>query len=171
LELAAKAIDILKSVVEREPRQAVARYSLRYAYLWQARDFSDLGRYADAIGAWDAAMRYDDFKDTGLRAGRVLAIAQLGRCDDALKESSEILGAEKVSGDAYFYLAEAKAVCATSDSDLSLAMEFLKKAATAGFFGDAANLHQLGKDGTLARVRSIPQFRDWYAALEHAPAH
>jgi tetratricopeptide (TPR) repeat protein len=171
LDLAAKAVDLLKPVLEREPRQAVARFSLRYAYFWQARDFSDLGRHTDAITAWDSAMLYDDFKDTGLRAGRALAIAQLGRCDDAAKESSEVLAAERVSGDAYFDLARVKAVCAMSDSDVSLAMDFLEKAGTAGFFGEAANVLRLGKDVTLARVRMIPRFREWSRRLDGAPVH
>jgi tetratricopeptide (TPR) repeat protein len=171
LELAAKAMDILKSVLEREPRQAIARFSLRYAYFWQARDFSDLGRYADALAAWDSAIRYDDFKDTGLRAGRLLAMAQLSRCDDAAKESSEVLASEKISGDAYFDLARAKSVCATAALDPSQVMDLLKKSAAAGFFGDAANLRQLDKDPTLVRVRSSPEFREWSEAFQRASAH
>jgi tetratricopeptide (TPR) repeat protein/predicted Ser/Thr protein kinase len=165
LDLAAKSIDILKSVLEREPRQAVARFSLRYAYLWRARDLSDLGRYADAVTAWDSAITYDDFKDTGLRAGRILAIAQLGRCGDAAKDSAEVLAAQKISGDAYYDLARAKSVCATSDSDVLQVMDLLKNAAAAGFFGDAANLRQLSKDATLVRVRSIAPFREWFEVL------
>jgi tetratricopeptide (TPR) repeat protein len=170
LDLAAKSIDILKSVLEREPRQAVARYSLRYAYLWRARDLSDLGRFADAVAAWDSAGVYDDFKDTGIRAGRILAIAQLGRCDEAAKASSEVLAAQKISGDAYYDLARAKSVCGMSESDVSPVMDLLKKAAAAGFFGDAANLRQLSKDSTLVRVRSIAQFREWFEVLNRNSA-
>ena len=59
-----KAAEGLTAVLAREPKSVFGRYAMRFAYYWQARDFADLQRYSDAVGAWDTAIRFDDYHDS-----------------------------------------------------------------------------------------------------------
>lgn len=70
LEWLDKAVDVLKDVLEKEPREATARYYLSYTESWRAQAFEQLGKMDDALAAWDKAIAMDDRNDPTLRSGR-----------------------------------------------------------------------------------------------------
>ncbi|MCO6436603.1 MAG: protein kinase [Phycisphaerae bacterium] len=71
-----KAVSRLAAVLEKEPREATARYYMSYTQSWRAKALQLLGRFDDAVEAWDKAIEYDDQNDASLREGRGAAVAQ-----------------------------------------------------------------------------------------------
>ncbi len=74
LEWLDKAIAILDEVLTREPREATARYYVSYTQSWRAQALESLGKFEDAIAAWDRAILMDDRNDAALRTGRAATV-------------------------------------------------------------------------------------------------
>jgi tetratricopeptide (TPR) repeat protein/tRNA A-37 threonylcarbamoyl transferase component Bud32 len=70
-----RAVATFGELLAVEPRHAVGRYYLSYTQSWRARALGATGRRADALAAWDAAIRYDDRGDAELKAERAKAAA------------------------------------------------------------------------------------------------
>ncbi len=65
-----KSIAALEWVLDRESRHTTARYFLSYTYGWNARALDALGRFQEATGQWEEAIRYDDRNDPELSKSR-----------------------------------------------------------------------------------------------------
>jgi tetratricopeptide (TPR) repeat protein/predicted Ser/Thr protein kinase len=74
-----EAIRQLGKVLEREPRHVTGRAFLSYTHAWHARALEALGRYREAVAAWDQAMAYDDARDPELEKARSRVRTHLNR--------------------------------------------------------------------------------------------
>jgi eukaryotic-like serine/threonine-protein kinase len=167
-----KATEALTEILAHEPKSVYGRYAMRFAYTWQAKDFADLQRYADAVSAWDSAMRFDDYNDSSLRAGSALALARAGRLSEAETRSAEAAGSKNVSGETAYNLAQTYGVCAAAnngDKREELAQKSiaaLRLAVAAGYFKDRVKMESTAKDPLLDGVRGREDFLELWRALE-----
>ncbi|MFZ1145599.1 MAG: protein kinase [Bryobacteraceae bacterium] len=174
LLLLQKAAEGLTAVLAREPKSVFGRYAMRFAYYWQARDFADLQRYSDAVGAWDTAIRFDDYHDSSLRAGSALALARAGRIEEAEARAGEASGAKNVSGESWYLLAQTYAVCAAAGSGEKReelgqkSIADLRQAAVGGYFKDPAKLDLAAKDPLLEGVRRREDFVELWRGFQRA---
>ena len=68
-----KGVETLDALLAVEPKHAVGRYYLSYTHGWRGRTLTGLGRRADAVRAWDAAIAFDDRGDPELKRERAKA--------------------------------------------------------------------------------------------------
>lgn len=172
LALLNRAVDTLKPELARDPKSVYGRYALRFAYYWQAKDLADLDRLDEAANAWDQAIAFDDYNDSSLRAASALVLAKSGRCADSEKRAAEAPAAKNVTGEVWYNLAQAYAVCATNrdtaDRLAGKAAEAIEKAAAAGYFKDPQKASAAQRDPLLNAIRSRNDFaKAWKSALDN----
>lgn len=78
LEWLEKSVQVLNGVLEKEPRDATARYYMSYTQSWRAKAFEQLHRNEEALAAWDKAIEFDDKNDPKLRESRAASALAKG---------------------------------------------------------------------------------------------
>lgn len=168
-----QAEDVLKTVLARDPKSVYGRYALRFAYYWNAKDLTDLGRLDEAPGVWDRAIEFDDYDDSSLRAASAVALARTRHCGDAEKRAGEAQLAKNVTGEVWYNLAQAYAVCAASGGEAgerlaAQAVSAIEKAGAAAYFKDPKKAEAAQKDALLDSLRGRSDFaKAWQSALSN----
>jgi tetratricopeptide (TPR) repeat protein len=183
LNLFAEAIDLLQAVRHRLPDDPTARLFLRNSHWGRARALTRLGRHRQAVADWDQAGRLD----TGpqgpfFRLSRADSRARAGDYLPAATEADDLGRAPSLPGATLFHLACIHALNAASAArDLARplperekraeqyarqAVTLLKRAASAGYFRDAAKVAHLDKDSDLDFLRDRGDYKQFRAGLK-----
>src|SRR5205085_11428573 len=148
----------------------------------RAQSLEKLGRHAEALAAYDAALKYDPGPRRAiLRAGRAITLIHLGDYARAAAEAGE-LARLKLPPDACYDLACVWSLCipaAKKDAKLTpadrdrlteeyaaRAVELLRQARAGGFFRPAENVDLLKQDPDLDPVRSRDDFKAFVGEVE-----
>src|SRR5262249_53236886 len=108
----AKAVGTLESVLERQPRDALARRFLCNTYGNRARILHESARYAEALPAWERAIELAAGPNrNSLRLSRAFSLARLGRHPRAASEAEELAGWKSARPGDLYSLARVYAVC------------------------------------------------------------
>jgi tetratricopeptide (TPR) repeat protein len=171
-----QAIDTLKGVLDKEPRQDEARQYLRNAHLGRSSAYRELKRYREA--AVDLGRVVELFQGTPPPSIRQSFAMALARNDDhvgAVREAKVLLGEKDLDGATLYNLACTFAVAAgPSSRDAALtppererlarshadqAMDLLSRARAAGYFKPAAKADLLKRDTDLDVLRARDDFK------------
>jgi tetratricopeptide (TPR) repeat protein len=93
-----RAAERLQAVLKKSPQYNDAKRGLQVTYEGQARALCQLGRYADALRAWDRALAFPEGPDLDLcRIDRAVTRVRAGQYELAIKEAEAILAREDIS--------------------------------------------------------------------------
>lgn len=179
----AGAIRIMRGVLEREPRHATAQYYLSYTLSWRARAFNELQRWSEALDDWNEAIKFNDRKDAGLRIGRALASAHLGKCAESWAEAKTLAQAPSLEPESLYDLAAILAYCSSAavvdlskhapsskdagEDTSTQVISLLTRAQMAGYFQNSARIEKLKSDTAFDSFHDNPTFRKWLDAIIH----
>ncbi|QEH39078.1 Serine/threonine-protein kinase PrkC [Aquisphaera giovannonii] len=140
-----------------EPSDDGARHALADARAGTARALEALGRFPEAIAAWDLALK--DAPDDSTRAlvvGRAATLCLAGRSPEALDSVKSLSIPESDSED---LVRLARVYCLASPPDAPSALASLLRAATSTTRGDGLILSRLLRDRAFDPLRASPEFR------------
>jgi serine/threonine-protein kinase len=170
-----RAVERLKAVLKRFPRHSDAKRQLQVTYEGQARAFSRLGRYADALRVWDQAVAVPEGPRGDLcRVGRALTLVRAGAYRRALAEADAVAGRAEASPRVLYDAACAYALSVEApglglrqkDERARRALHLLRQAAAKGF----PPREHLLTDKDLDPLRDRADFKQLLAELrEKAP--
>lgn len=168
LDWLGKAEQTLLGVLEKEPKQATARYYMSYDYSWQARAYEDLGEREEASKHWSLAIDYDDHNDPQLKLGRAMAFASKGEYEKAAAQADELAKQEKLPETLYrlagVYALASGAASGAKNQTLaetykSKSVELLERINEEGYFKDAAHVQKIEKDRAFDGLRGTEEFK------------
>lgn len=162
------------------------RIQLRNACWGKAEALTALGRYPEALAAWDSALSFDDgSQQTWLKIHRLVTMARTSDYEKALEELDTLAGEARVSGPALWEVARVYSIAARSAAtDMrqpkeerdrranaagERAVDHLQLARTKGFFADPAMKLALEKHPDFDATRSRPDFQKLLAGLAKQP--
>jgi serine/threonine protein kinase/tetratricopeptide (TPR) repeat protein len=174
-----QSVQTLESVLKQEPRQTDARRYLNGAYNRRVSVLNQLGRFADALRDLDRLLELaEGVKSDSWRLGCADTLARMGRHASAMTEVDKLDSQPSLSALYLYNLACVCSLCsAAARRDTALAkaeqdnraeqyaaraIEFLKKARTAGYFKSAAAMEGMRKDKDLDAVRQRPDFQELF---------
>jgi serine/threonine protein kinase len=175
-----QAVQELKAVLKKEPRQTVARRFLTTAYGQRALALNELGRHADALDDLDRQLEHaGGEKSERWRLVRAQALAGTGRYGPAMVEVEALVGGKSLSPGLPLYpLACVCSLCSAAvrrDDKLTgeeqerrgeqyaaRAVALLKMAKAAGFFKTAAQIEEMRKDKDLEALRGRRDFQELF---------
>jgi eukaryotic-like serine/threonine-protein kinase len=169
-----KGEQTLLGVLEKEPKQATARFYLSYDYSWQARAYEDLGEREEASKRWGLAIAYDDHNDPSLKLSRAMALAGKGEYEKAGAQADELVKQEKLPETLYrlagVYALSSSAANGAKNQTLAesfkiKSVEILERIKEEGYFKDAAHVQKLEKDMAFEGVRNSEEFKRFSAEL------
>jgi tetratricopeptide (TPR) repeat protein len=175
----AKAIALLEPLVRQEPLLVTERSVLRDAHWGRGAALHKLGRYADAVKAWDRALALspDPAREVDLRFSRAASLARAGEHAKAVAELNALAAAKDLESGTLYHLACDSAVVSAAVKDANIpgadatrlaetysarAVELLRRAVAKGF-KDAALLK---KEEDLDALRAREDFNRLVADLE-----
>ncbi|HMI50953.1 MAG TPA: protein kinase [Candidatus Saccharimonadales bacterium] len=174
LEWLGKGEQTLLGVLEKEKKQATARFYLSYDYSWQARAYEDLGQQDEASKRWTLAIDYDDHHDPQLKLSRAMALAHKGEYEKAAAQADE-LGKEQTLPETLYRLAGVYALSSSAASAAGnesvatscrgKAMDMLNHVSAAGYFKDAAHVQKMEQDLAFAGIRTRQEFQQFSSGL------
>jgi serine/threonine protein kinase len=176
-----RSMATLATVLAKNPRHEEARSVLRESHAGRATVLAKLGRYPEAMAAWDKAIEFDPGPGREqLRESRLYAMARSGDHIQAAREAEQ-LAKETKSARIVYSAAEIHALAAAAarkDQKLDAstqdqfvqqygarAVEFLHKAQAAGYFDTPQKLEDLLKEPDVEALRSREDFKEFLAAL------
>jgi len=175
LEWLGKGEQTLLGVLEKEKKQATARFYLSYDYSWQARAYEDLGQQEEASKRWGLAIEYDDHNDPQLKLSRAMALAHKGEYEKAAAQADEMTGGEQTLPETLYRLAGVYALSssaastakneAVAESCRAKALQMLTKVKDAGYFKDVSHVQKMEKDTAFDGVRDSQQFKQFAGDL------
>jgi tetratricopeptide (TPR) repeat protein len=157
-----KGEKVLLGVLIREPHQSTARYFLSYDYSWQARAYDSQQDRKAAVQAWQHAIQYDDHNDPTLRAGKAMALVQLGNAKAATALADRLV-ANNPGADTLFQLAGVYSLAdaalsgdnaTLADADGAKSIALLRRVAAVGYFRVPEQLSQLRTSAQFAAIRT-----------------
>jgi serine/threonine protein kinase len=181
LEWCDQAIHTLQTVLRTEPQHTLARRFHREAWFQRARALHLLGRYGEALQAWDLVVKPGDEDWLG-RLGRACSLVPSGNYRQALDEANAFLK-EHPSGANHLLCVVARidalaSVAVRADDEISLAnrnqlteqyagraVELLGKVGATGYFRNLVNFAGLTKHPDLDPLRSRTDFQKLLAAV------
>jgi tetratricopeptide (TPR) repeat protein len=174
LDWLSKAEQTLLGVLEKERKQATARYYLSYDYSWQARAYEDLGEREEASKRWGLAIEYDDHNDPQLKLSRAMAFANKGEYEKAGAQADELVKQEKLPETLYrlagVYALSSSAANGAKNQTLAESfkaktVEILERIKEEGYFKDAAHVTKMEKDTAFDGIRNSEEFKRFSAEL------
>jgi tetratricopeptide (TPR) repeat protein/tRNA A-37 threonylcarbamoyl transferase component Bud32 len=186
LDCFTQAIEVVGAVHRRQPGQRGVLLLLIDSHLRRAETLDLLGRHRDAIADWDEAIRLATTSTARrwFHIRRVMSLARAGDHHRAAVEADYLDRGPSLPAAALYNLACIHALNAASaqrDGSRPLperekragqyaqqAIALLKRAATAGFFGNRKAVAYLDRDGDLACLRPREDFQRFRAGLTPA---
>jgi eukaryotic-like serine/threonine-protein kinase len=184
----ARAAQTLQRVVDRDDRHTTARLCLRNTHLGRARALGTLARHAEAAHDWQRAAEFDDGRRrTDFNVSRADALARAGDHVHAAALADELVKLSPISGANLYNAACVYTQCfpavavgklpeqlndvekALQERYASRAVEVLRRAQSAGFFGDEANVEYLSNDTDFDALRERDDFRKLVEGLPKSP--
>ncbi len=147
----------------------------------------ELGRNADAVAEWERALQFPAPEGTRTyrRVWRALALARLGRYEEAVPVAEELAGRK---GTEDYNLYQAACVLAVSSAQAgrdakraeaerweraekyaAAAVALLRRLQSGGYFKDRSNVADLQKDKDLGPLRQRPDFQKLLSEVEKKP--
>jgi eukaryotic-like serine/threonine-protein kinase len=163
-----RAVDCLKTVYDKEPRDVTAKYYLRSSYEGRAITFEELQKFAEAVKDWDQAIALSPpAEQPGYRGWALISRVGAGMLSEAVAEVAELTKSSNWNAGQWYNLACACSVASGQIADKKAeytdrAMEFLTTAVEAGW-NDAA---QMKADTDLDPLRAREDFKKLLAELE-----
>jgi serine/threonine-protein kinase len=173
-----KAQATLENVRKRDPDNGMARAYLRNTHQNRAEALLRVDRPADALKEWDRALDLDtlDTDRDYSRIGRALALARLGKCDEAVTIADDHVArlGDPVGGRGYqaariFSLAsaavgrdaarEAAERQKLAEQYAACAVALLQRAASQEYFSEPADVADLKRNTDFDPLRSREDFR------------
>ena len=165
-----KVVKILAPIVAQNKKEPNAQLFLRNAHWDRANALGQLRRHTEAIKDWQRAIELDDdFDKESLQL-----FQQTAQMEEKLKAEVKPPNAAAPAGllfDAARVHARA-AAAAEKSGEPSLkkrytdrALELLKLAKMAGYFGESQRIEQLGKDGDFELLRQDARFQEFLKSL------
>jgi serine/threonine-protein kinase len=160
-----QAVDVFAEIHRTSPQLAAARELLRNAHGGRAMAYSAMGKHAEALTDWDAALKASVAADRAeIALNRAATLVRLGRGQLARTEIAAMHSANEIAPP---LLCEAAAVCAAAaeadasiaDSAAALAMQLLMEAARVGVLAQANNLELLKTHANFKALRDRPEFQ------------
>jgi tetratricopeptide (TPR) repeat protein len=168
LDWLGKGEQTLLGVLEKERKQATARFYLSYDYSWQARAYEDLGQQDEASKCWALAIDYDDHNDPQLKLSRAMALAHKGEFEKAAAQADELAKQEKLP-ETLYRLATVYALSSTAANDAknqllaesckAKSVDLLKRIKEQGYFKDPAHIEKMKKDTSFDGLRNADDFK------------
>lgn len=183
VEYYAKAVAVLEPIRDNDADGVAIRRTLWNARVGRAETLGHLGRHADAVTDWQAAIELDtgDRRD-GLRLKRAESLARAGRHDDAFRETKDLFKLASGNGWVLHQLAAIRALAMAAvyqDDSLAAAerqrlgeqyagaaLEALRRAAAEGYFDDLAAVKDLKDDPRMEPLRNRRGFRQFVERLD-----
>jgi serine/threonine protein kinase len=183
LPWAARAIDVVAPVLEKDPLNRAARGSLFNAHFGPAIALRHLERHEEAAQDWKRVVELTaGQRDINMRLYRPSPLTHLGEHVQAATEMETLLTEGKVQPGNLYEFAYVYSRCsslAAKDTRLSptererladrygrRAVELLRQAQAAGYFRDANRLARLKENKDLDAVRGREDFKKLLAELE-----
>jgi tetratricopeptide (TPR) repeat protein len=139
-----RAVDGLAAVLKQQPNEASTRQALRRAHAGRARALGKLGRHADAVQAWDQALKADASPaNAEIRLYRAAALARAGDPATAAAEVEALAANAKAPvlvGMAHVHAIIAAVDPGSADRSATRAVALLRQAAAAGHIDFALTL-------------------------------
>jgi tetratricopeptide (TPR) repeat protein len=173
-----RAVKQLELVIQREPGHAKSREYLCYSHRGLADSLSAQGRFADALGHWDQALKFDDGRRRDrLLAYRALNLARMGKSDLARTAVDDLTAKPRAHGEILYngacvYSLSAAASTRARDVDLfaSRAVGLLTKAIDGDYYKAPGRLTFLRKSlresADFVSLRARPDFRALLSDLD-----
>jgi tetratricopeptide (TPR) repeat protein len=175
MEHYALAATALEGILEKEPRQATARFFLRNTCWGRAQTLMRLGNFSEAAEVWRRAIELNTVPETAITFRIELAesLAHAGDHADAASEASGLVASESASGETLYNLASAFSLCAVAAKDdtaiahsyAERAIGLLKRSQSAGYFGQADNIAHFRQDQDFDALRDREDFRQFASQL------
>jgi serine/threonine protein kinase len=168
LDMFDKAVQFLKIVHDREPRDVKAKTFLRNSYNGRAQAYDRLHRYAEAVKDWDSVIELSTPTEQPVfRLARALSQVRAGMVGEAVAEVAELSQQSNLTAIHWYAFACIHATASTKVPDKhqeysNRAMELLHKAVDAGF--QDIKLLKTNKD--IAPLRDRDDFKKLIAELE-----
>jgi serine/threonine-protein kinase len=169
---------------QKSPQDVSARAYVRYGHAGRSMALSQLGRFAEAEQALQAAVALDKpTPDPRIRFARALLEARRGAYLRAVEEREELLKEDLDSIEQYWMatLGSLLATAVRQDGRLSSAQQqrqseeyaaaglaALREAAAAGYFQTAVMRDELRRNPELASLRMRPEFAQFLAEVDSA---
>ena len=137
LAMYSEAIATLHAVLERRPKELMARHFLRNSHWGRAQSNDRLGRYDQAVADWNRALELAP-EQTAIRLGRARSLARAGRAAEAVAEANKLRDLPTWDAHDLYNLACVYAVAAGLEADKKSeyahsAMELLRRAVRNGW--------------------------------------
>jgi serine/threonine protein kinase len=170
LQSYAKARERLEAILKQTPKDLRATYYLSRTHEGIARSLSQLGRYAEAVQAWDRAIPLAEGPAQGdLRLGRAVTLAQMHRTKEAIATAEKVLEQDNSAWTAY-NAARVFAVAATipgldpqrAEHYAARAVQLLRKAVE----NDARNREDMKTEQDFESLRKRADFKQLLADIE-----
>ncbi len=175
LDWYARALRAIDAIGPPEKRDAAARAALRNVRWKRAETLAELGRHAEALPDWDAALELTGEKERPwFQLYHAVALAHAGAPAKAVAEAEALAPQASKSGEALYQLVRVYALSAgkvandgqrTADERQGLAtqyatraVELLEAARAAGYFAIPAHRARLQEDRDLESIRGRPAF-------------
>ena len=188
LALLDKGVKVMAKVLKHEPAHKASRVDMGMLEFNRALALETLGRRADALKAYDAAVAFSVTDAPGkhaenmMRVNRAGALQRLGELDRAVAEVKALSAKEAMVPPTRWelMLVACRAMADVSadmrldaggrarrlDELASLAMACLDRCQKEGHFKDPKNVNTLRSFSALDPLRGRPEFRKWLAELE-----
>ncbi len=149
-----QALTALQGILQREPNHAQARSDLLPAHGGRAQALNQIGRYAESAKDWDRVIELAPTPNRpGYRLERAGVLIKAGDFTKAAAEADDVAGAEKAEARSLFEAGRLHARIAAAmknspglaDQHAARAVEWLRKAQTAGFFKSRTELGSLNQ--------------------------